>query len=118
MDTFVVAVLDQRSTGNSTDSMTVGHVPCIISTVCSIFIRHGGAIVCFITGARQYSNDLPQRGLEIPCHCIFQTKDCELGEKARKIIYGMSENGSYEDVNNDDGPPIVVDNDGPPKVVK
>ena len=37
----------------------VGHVPRVISTICSIFIQKGGTIVCQVTGRRRYSSDLP-----------------------------------------------------------
>ena len=75
MDTATVAVVEQSSTGDSAGgNVTVGHVPNLISTVCSIFICCGGAIVCVVTGPRQYTCDLPQGGLEIPCRYIFQKK--------------------------------------------
>jgi len=74
MDTSAVAILDHSSTSNSAQStITVGHVPRLILMVCSIFIRRGGTIACVVTGPRQYSSDLPQGGLEIPCRYIFQT---------------------------------------------
>ena len=40
----------------------VGHVPKYISSICSLFLRKGGTIVCKILGSRQYSRDLPQGG--------------------------------------------------------
>ena len=58
-DPFAVAV--ERS------GVTVGHVPRRMSSICSMFLRRGGRIDCEITGARRYSEDLPQGGLEIPC---------------------------------------------------
>ena len=45
----------------------VGHIPRRISAACSLFIERNGRIHCRITGPRQYSADLPQGGLEIPC---------------------------------------------------
>ena len=45
------------------DMHVVGHVPRTISSVCSIFIRRGGNIVCKITGSREYLSDLDQGGL-------------------------------------------------------
>ena len=81
-DTSAVAVV-KRSPGAS---IIVGHVPRLISMVCSIFIRRGGFIVCVVTGPRQYSADLPQGGLEVPCYYSFKTiRDAE-GGKARKMI--------------------------------
>ena len=55
----------------------------------SIFIRRGGFIVCVVTGLRQYSADLPQGGLEVPCCYTFKTIHDAEGEKARKIIEGV-----------------------------
>lgn len=49
----------------------VGHVPRIISAVCSMFLLHGGSIECRVTGGRRYSEDLPQGGLELPCVLKF-----------------------------------------------
>ena len=123
MDTFAMAVLDQSSTGRI--SVTVGHVPCLISTVCSVFIRRGGAIVCIVTGPRQYSSDLPQGGLEVPCRYIFRTKDCSLGENAKKVVkdvFNVLWNGrskaAVNDCSQDDGLlDAVGNNDGPPKAV-
>ena len=42
---------------------TVIHIPCLISSICSIIIRRGGVITCKIQGPCQYSLDLPQGGL-------------------------------------------------------
>ena len=58
-DPFAIAVVKSNQ--------TVGHVPLKISSVCSLFLRHGGTIMCKITGRRQHSKDLAQGGLEIPC---------------------------------------------------
>ena len=62
-DRYAVAVI---KAGN-----IVGHVPKRISRYCSLFIRRGGTIRCLVTSGRQYSNDLPQGGLEIPCILKF-----------------------------------------------
>ena len=66
-------------------SNTVGHVPRRISSVCSIFLRRGGSISCTITGIRQYSGDLPQGGLEVPCLLKFEGDEKEV-IKAEKLI--------------------------------
>lgn len=50
---------------------TVGHVPRLILSACSIFIRRGGSIACQVTGPRRYSRDLSQGGVEIPCKLTF-----------------------------------------------
>jgi len=49
------------------DGEIIGHVPRKISAACSLFLRHHGSITCQVTGRRQFSRDLPQGGLEIPC---------------------------------------------------
>ena len=70
----------QRKLGNSHDSFSVavmkndvivGHMPRKISSVCSIFLLHGGSIYCRVIGSRCYSAHLPQGGLEIPCVLTF-----------------------------------------------
>ena len=65
-------VQDRYSVAVVKDGSTVGHLPRKISMLCSLFIRRGGSILCRITGSRQYSRDLPQGGLEIPCILIFK----------------------------------------------
>ena len=49
----------------------VGHIPQNISIVCVIFLQQGGFILCQVIGDWQYSRDLPQGGLEIPCILTF-----------------------------------------------
>ena len=85
----------QRETGNAHDPFAVkvvksrsivGHFPKKISSTCSLFLRHGGVITCKITNpTRQYSRDLEQGGLEIPCLLLFQAEQ-KLLEKARKLL--------------------------------
>lgn len=53
------------------DDNVVGHLPRKISKVCSLFLERGGTINCRITGARRYSFDLPQGGVEVPCFLLF-----------------------------------------------
>ena len=71
----------EREVGNQHDiyavtvlkaGLVVGHVPRKISSVCSVFLRRGGVIHCIVTGARRYSADLVQGGLEIPCILRFE----------------------------------------------
>ena len=68
------------------DAVTVGYIPCAISSVCLNFIRRGGIISCMMNGSRRYSADLPQGGLEIPCILTFQTTNAELRDKSKKLI--------------------------------
>ena len=68
----------------------VGHVPRTISSVCSIFIRRGGNIVCRITGSREYSSDLEQGGLQLPCELTFSIADSQEYKKTRKSFKILS----------------------------
>ena len=71
----------KREVGNPHDPSTVAvkkgtvvvsHMPRKISTICSIFIRQGGTILCRVNGSRHYSSDLPQGGLEAENVCTSQ----------------------------------------------
>ena len=75
------AVIDKefpckREYGNRVDPFAVavrrgddviGHVRRKISSICSLYLCRGGSIFCRVTGSRQFLEDLPQRGLEVPC---------------------------------------------------
>lgn len=65
--------------------LTVGHVPREISAVCSLFLDRCGTITCEVIGSRQYSDDLPRGGLEIPCKLSFSGPAKYLG-KVRKLV--------------------------------
>ena len=65
---------------------TVGHVPKKISAICSIFIRRGGNINCVVNGARRFSADLPQGGLEIPCILNFTAQTQSEATKTERLI--------------------------------
>ena len=54
------------------DGTVVGHIPKKISSVCSLYLRRGGSIICRVMGSRRYSEYLIQGGLEIPCVLIFE----------------------------------------------
>ena len=60
-DPFAIAIKKATPTG----IVTVGHTPRVISSVCSVFIRQGGTIVCVVNGARQYLSSLPWHSLMI-----------------------------------------------------
>ena len=93
----------QHETGNAHDHFAVkvvksgsivGHLPKKISSMCSLFLRRRGVITCKITDPqKQYSRDLEQGGLEIPCLLLFQA-DQELLEKARKLLLLSEKNAS------------------------
>ena len=63
----------------------VGHVPCMISTLCHLFLSRGGSITCTVTGIRKYSDDLPQGGLEVPCQLTFRGDEPAV-EKVKKRL--------------------------------
>ena len=65
----------------------VGHVPKKISILCNLFLRDAtNMITCVLSGSRQYSSDLIQGGMEIPCTLIFSGEGkCEI-QKIRKLI--------------------------------
>ena len=81
-NSFATAIKNVTPTGN----VTVGHTPRVISSVCSVFIHRGGTIVCVVNEARQYSSDLLQGGLEVPCILTFQASNGKEGKKAKKLI--------------------------------
>ena len=76
-DPFAVAVVKS--------DQTVGHVPLKISSVCSLFLRHGGTIMCKITKRRRHSKNLTQGGLEIPCTLTFGGGSKDIA-KVEKLI--------------------------------
>ena len=49
------------------EDIVVGHLPRNISMPCHLFLCKGGIISCVVNGARQYSADLIQDTLEVPC---------------------------------------------------
>ena len=54
------------------DELIVGHIPRKISYPVSLFLtKEGTSLFCEVTGTVQFSSDLPQGGLEIPCRYIF-----------------------------------------------
>jgi len=59
------------------DDVAVSHMPRNISVACSAFLRRGGVITCTVT---QYSNDLPQGGLEVPCCLKFSACSKEISK--------------------------------------
>ena len=76
-------------------SIVVGHVPRVISIICSIFIWRGSTIVCRVNGSRRYSSDLPQGGLEVPCVLVFKTMQAAETEKTKRLIEGSLSSIAY-----------------------
>ena len=54
-------------------------------TACSMFMRRNGIIRCQVSGSRQYSRDLPQGGLEIPCVLLFSDVDGDV-DKLKRVL--------------------------------
>uniref|UniRef100_A0A1X7VKZ1 Uncharacterized protein n=1 Tax=Amphimedon queenslandica TaxID=400682 RepID=A0A1X7VKZ1_AMPQE len=114
-DTFAVAVM-------KFGAGTVGHVPHLLSSVCSIFIRRGRLIACRVTGSRRYSRDLSQSGVETPCQLIFEgpihdtNKVERLLHKVLPLSPAGTSNMSDLPVCNDE-PPLVVQVDAVPAVI-
>jgi len=68
------------------DDHIVGHLTHNISTPCHMLLRSGGTIVSVVNGARRYSADLEQGGLEIPCRLIFRGITNESIEKVKSKL--------------------------------
>jgi len=64
--TVVLNPSDPYAVAMTHGGVIVGYVPRNIS-VCSAFLRRGGIMTCVVAGVRQYSSDLLQGGLEVPC---------------------------------------------------
>ena len=77
-DPFAVAVISE-------DGEIIGHVPKLISAAASLFLRYSGSIKCKVTGSRQYSRDLPQCVLEMPCQLTFEGSEKYIG-KVKKLL--------------------------------
>ena len=80
---YAMAVLKSESSSES--SRVVGHMPRKLSAACSLFLDLGGTVDCVITGPRQYSSDLLQGGLEVPCKLIFKGEAKHVSKVAKLI---------------------------------
>ena len=90
------------------ENTVIGHVPRIISALCSLFIRRGGVLKCRVDGRRRYSTDLPQGGMEIQCKLIFSTRSAVDCEKLKKlVIASLSETRNQEAEYEIGGPTIT-----------
>ena len=63
-DPYAVAIMRRN--------MVVGYVPRKMSAACALFLEREGTISCTVSGRRQYSTDLSQGGLEVPCTLKLQ----------------------------------------------
>ena len=67
-------------------SVVVGHVPRKISAVCSLFLS-AGTITSIVTDSCQYSNDLPQGRLKVPCDMRAVIIDgLNIGDFVQKLL--------------------------------
>ena len=65
----------------------IGHVPRKISAACSLFIQRGDTLTCIIIDScHQYSADLPQGGLQIPCKLEFKCDHADLLSNIKKLV--------------------------------
>ena len=60
-DSFAVSVVK--------DSRVVGHLPKKQESFLE-FLKRGGTVKCRVTGSREFTRDLPQGGLKVPCLLI------------------------------------------------
>ena len=51
------------------DGNVVGYVPRKLSAICAMFLHQSESITCQVNGRKQYSRDLPQGGMKVPCIC-------------------------------------------------
>ena len=91
-DPFAVAIHD--------GSNIVGHVPRKFSALCVLFIQRDDIIACQMIGSKQYSMDLSQGGLEIPCVLTFSGEQREV-LKVQKLV---EEINAYITTNSDEQP--------------
>ena len=87
---------DAYAVGVKKDDNIVGHVPRKFSAIFALFLNQSGTILCIPNGCRQYSADLPQGGLEIPCKYIFRGSEvrmsslsCTLRLAELKLTHGF-----------------------------
>ena len=86
-DSFAIVVISE-------DGEIIGHVPKLISAAASLFLRYSGLIKCKVTGSRQYSRNLPQGGLEIPCKLTFAGSEKYIGKVKKLLKLSISDSDS------------------------
>ena len=105
----------------------VGHIPKKISATFSLFLRRGGAIHCTATGAKRYSADLEQGGLEVPCVLKFVGDEEKLKfllDKTQKLVsncYALSKDKVHlkqQSVNPNEESKSVSESDSVPQTKK
>ena len=89
------------------DKLVIGHLPCKISCICSIFILRRGKIYCTATDSRRYLADLVQGGTEIPCTLTFKTTDKHKSKKAHKLINSTMKTVEEKSLGSNEGAPVL-----------
>ena len=100
-DPYAVAVL-------GVDNTVLGHVPRQVSAGCFLFLQQNGRITCKVSGPRQFSADLPQGGLEVPCTLTF-SGEVKLVEKMKKLILPSNRSAGVATAipTSDQSPPVT-----------
>lgn len=78
-------------------TVTVGHIPQCILSICSIFIWQSGTFKCTVMGNKQYLSDLLQGGLKLFCILNFSTDDVKESDKTEKLVKASLSNVSIMD---------------------
>ncbi|KAL5503151.1 hypothetical protein EMCRGX_G010058 [Ephydatia muelleri] len=116
-DIYAIAVLKS--------GVIVGHGLKKISSTCSLFLQSGGAIHCTVTGAKCYSADLAQGGLEVPCVLKFvgdrEKLKCLLDKTQKLACYALSKDQVHlkqQSVNPNEESKSVSESDSIPQTKK
>ena len=116
-DIYAVAVLKS--------GVIVGHGLKKISSTCSLFLQSGGAIHCTVTGAKRYSADVEQGGLEVPCVLKFvgdrEKLKCLLDKTQKLACYALSKDQvrlKQQSVNPNEESKSVSESDSIPQTKK
>ena len=79
-------VADKYAMALKLDGKTIGHIPMFLSKIAYFFLKNGGTLEVEINGPRQYSRDLDQGGLELPCTYRFLTSDENMHKKVVSMV--------------------------------
>ena len=70
-------------------------------------LEEGGTITCSITGPRQYSTDLVQGGMEVPCIFYFHG-DADVGKVEKLLQFSNAPiSNEYHDIESEKEPKRV-----------
>ena len=98
-DPYAVAVVNSRGT-------TLGHVPCHVPAVFSMFLlRNDTDITCTVIGNQRYSADLPQGGLELPCHYTFSGTCVKIQKVSKPLQEAPPSTPASSNINSCGNPP-------------